>query len=101
MRKLSNIKKIIIHCSDSEFGDVKIIDQWHKARGWRGCGYHYVITNGVLTHGKPYNNDHDGLIQPGRPLRDIGAHCKGHNHDSIGICLKLIRLAMTANRLKR
>ena len=86
-RKLSDIKKIIVHCSDSEFGDVHLIDRWHRARGWRGCGYHWVITNGVIDHGKPYNPDFDGLIQQGRLLTEIGAHCKGHNHDSIGICL--------------
>lgn len=87
MRSLSDIKKIIIHCSDSDFGDVKLIDSWHKERGWKGCGYHFVITNGILTHGKPYNPALDGLVQQGRQLREIGAHCMGHNHDSIGICL--------------
>ena len=86
-RNLSDIKKIIVHCSDSEFGDINLIDQWHLARGWDECGYHYVITNGRLDHGKPYNPEHDGLIQAGRLAGEVGAHCKGHNHDSIGICL--------------
>jgi len=87
MRQIDDIKKIIIHCSDSEFGDVHLIDAWHKARGWRGCGYHYVITNGVAIHGKPYNPELDGIIQQGRQLREVGAHCWGHNRDSVGICL--------------
>ena len=87
LRTLKDIKKIIIHCSDSEFGDVKLIDRWHTQRGWLGCGYHYVITNGIIAHGKPFNEKFDGVIQQGRQLHDIGAHCKGHNHDSIGICL--------------
>ena len=41
------IKKVIIHCSDSDFGTASVIDGWHKERGWDGIGYHYVITNGV------------------------------------------------------
>lgn len=86
-RKLSDISKIIVHCSDSHFGDVKLIDQWHRDNGWKGCGYHYVITNGVTTAGKSFNPDLDGIVQPGRDLKEIGAHCKGHNKDSIGICL--------------
>lgn len=37
-------------------------------------GYHYVITA-------------DGAIQGGRPLNTPGAHTKGHNYSSWGICL--------------
>lgn len=87
MRSIKDIKKVIVHCSDSEFGDVKLIDQWHKARGWKGCGYHYVITNGVIDHGKPYSSKLDGIVQQGRMLTEIGAHCLNHNADSIGVCL--------------
>jgi len=87
MRLLSDIKKIIVHCSGSEFGDVALIDRWHRERGWNGCGYHYIICNGVIAHGNQYDPEHDGMIQQGRNLSVIGAHCKGHNSDSIGICL--------------
>lgn len=86
-RKLSNINKIIIHCSMSEFGNVNLINEWHKDRGWDGCGYHYVITNGRLAAYDDYDINKDGLIQEGRSLSVVGAHCRGHNHDSIGICL--------------
>lgn len=86
-RELSKIKRIIVHCSDSSFGDVGLIDEWHRQRGWNGCGYHFVITNGVLNHGKPYNKELDGLIQRGRGLSQVGAHCKGQNYDSVGVCL--------------
>lgn len=71
------INKIIIHCSDSDVkdhDDISVIDQWHKQRGWNGVGYHYFIQN-------------DGNIQKGRNLDQVGAHCEGHNSDSIGICL--------------
>lgn len=84
---MSDIKRVIIHCSDSPFGDLALIDRWHRARGWKGCGYHYVITNGVVDPGKPYSAALDGRIEIGRLLTEAGAHCKGHNHDSIGICL--------------
>lgn len=42
-------------------------------RGWSDVGYHYVITR-------------DGRIQVGRPLDRAGAHAKGYNQSSIGIC---------------
>ena len=70
------INEIIIHCSATKAGqdfDVNDIDRWHKERGWKGVGYHYVIKL-------------DGTIQEGRPLDQIGAHCIGHNKKSIGIC---------------
>lgn len=66
--------KIIVHCSDSTFGDAATIDKWHKKRGWDGIGYHYVICR-------------DGTIEAGRNVRKKGAHCFGQNSKSIGICL--------------
>ena len=50
------------------------IRRWHKDRGWRDIGYHFVITR-------------DASIQHGRDRDDIGAHALGRNHESIGICL--------------
>ncbi|MBQ0007865.1 MAG: N-acetylmuramoyl-L-alanine amidase [bacterium] len=70
------IEKIIIHCSATPEGaDIKAstIAQWHRKRGFRTIGYHYVI-------------DLDGTIENGRPLEKPGAHCEGVNHCSIGIC---------------
>jgi N-acetylmuramoyl-L-alanine amidase len=86
-REFKDINEIIIHCSDSDFGDVDLIDQWHKERGWDGVGYHYVITNGIIAHGNEYDPKMDGEIQKGRELAVMGAHCRGHNYNSIGICL--------------
>ena len=88
MRK---INKIIIHCTDSEFGNVRIIDNWHKARGWKGIGYHYLIGNAYPEY-ENYKEripavEHDGLILEGRPIEQIGAHTLHHNFDSIGIAL--------------
>ena len=49
------------------------IDRWHRQRGFNKIGYHYVIYR-------------DGSIHPGRPVEEIGAHCRGHNANSIGVC---------------
>lgn len=73
MRK---IDKIIIHCSATPRGrhvGVEDIDRWHRARGFQGVGYHYVV---LL----------DGTVQSGRPVARVGAHCSGHNASSIGVC---------------
>jgi len=84
---MRRIKRIIVHCSDSGFGNAHLIDQWHKERGWRSIGYHYVILNGRPIFGKPYNRHYDGIVEPGRPVEKIGAHVDGKNRDSIGVCL--------------
>lgn len=71
------IHKAIIHCAATpnfKVFDRADIDRWHKERGWSGIGYHYVIRV-------------DGVVELGRPEEKIGAHCKGHNKDSIGICM--------------
>lgn len=100
--------KIVLHCSDSGFGNAALIAKWHclpeqeviqngkvyKGRGWSGIGYHYVILNGWLTPDH-FNAKFDGYIETGRPLDDdpfitkseMGAHVKGFNINSLGICL--------------
>lgn len=73
---MRRITHIVIHCSATVEGKnftAKDIDRWHKRRGWRGIGYHYVM--GL-----------DGTIEEGRPQWKIGAHVKGHNRHTIGIC---------------
>lgn len=67
---------ITIHCSDSPQGrgdDINAIRRWHKERGFKDVGYHYVILE-------------NGTIQQGRTEDTLGAHAKGHNN-TIGICL--------------
>lgn len=73
MRKIT---KIIVHCSATPEGrdyTVEDIDGWHRAKGWDGIGYHYVIYR-------------DGTIHTGRDVAKAGAHCTGQNANSIGIC---------------
>ena len=73
MRKIT---QIILHCSATPEGKdftVQDVDKWHRQRGFRCIGYHFVIYR-------------DGSIHEGRPIEEIGAHCTGHNANSIGIC---------------
>ena len=70
------INEVIIHCSATPEGKeytVADITRWHKQRGWKTIGYHYVVYL-------------DGSIHEGRDVDVIGAHCKGHNSYSIGVC---------------
>ena len=74
MRK---INEIILHCAYTpvtmDIGVSEIRD-WHiNERGWSDVGYHYIIRL-------------DGTIELGRPIEKIGAHTKGRNRNSIGIC---------------
>lgn len=70
------IDTVWIHCSAASRTNVNAaeVDRWHKDRGWSGIGYHYFIKT-------------DGTLEKGRSLGKIGAHVKGHNKRSIGICL--------------
>lgn len=83
---MNDPKYIIVHCSDSKFGNARVIDRWHKEKGWDGIGYHYVLLNGHLEHGE-YVITMEGAIECGRPVENVGAHCTGYNDRSIGICL--------------
>lgn len=91
------ITKIVIHCSATRNGKqlrtvnqtaAQRINDWHSQRGFKrdpilskkfnphlpNIGYHFVI-------------DTDGTVETGRMVGEIGAHVKGHNQHSLGICL--------------
>lgn len=73
MRK---IDLIVVHCASTPEGKdftVSDIDRWHKQRGFRKIGYHWVVYR-------------DGSIHAGRPESEVGAHVKGYNSHSIGVC---------------
>ena len=73
---MRNIDSIIVHCSATKAGQdftVADIDHWHRQRGFNGIGYHYVVRL-------------DGKLEKGRDVSLAGAHCKGWNKRSIGIC---------------
>jgi len=92
-------QRIFLHCSDSEFGSVLQINQWHIERGWAGCGYHQVIQNGFPTKDW-YNKKNiipflEGAVEVGRLIDDdkyfdageIGAGVQGWNTGSFHICM--------------
>ena len=78
MGKRTETNYIVIHCSATRasqnvtFDDIK---RWHTMeRAFLDIGYHWVI-------------ERDGTVKQGRPTDEWGAHAKGHNHESVGICL--------------
>jgi len=68
---------IVVHCAatppSADIGAAEI-DGWHKAKGWRGIGYHYVIRR-------------NGEVEPGRPEGEHGAHEPAVNARSVAVCL--------------
>ena len=74
---MRDINLIVVHCSDSpddRHVDAAEIHRWHLERGFDGIGYHKVIKR-------------DGVVENGRPEYWSGAHAKGHNKNSLGVCL--------------
>lgn len=80
---LNKPKYLIIHhtggtksnpLTDTSHHTFEIIDNYHKSLGWEGFGYHYLI-------------EKDGKLRKGRPDNYHGAHCRGYNTQSLGICL--------------
>ena len=70
-----NIELLVIHCSDTDIDyDAYCIHQLHLSFGWDGIGYHKVILR-------------SGKIENGRPEYWVGAHVKGKNDVSLGVCL--------------
>lgn len=67
------IDMIILHQTDTSTATVESIDRYHRSLGWAGIAYHYVIYR-------------DGSVHKGRLNSEVGAHCKGDNATSIGVC---------------
>ena len=75
---MRNIDSLIVHCSatppEMDIG-VYEIRRWHvEDNGWDDVGYHFVIRR-------------DGAIEDGRRIQYEGAHTRGANANSIGVCL--------------
>ena len=70
------INLIVVHCSatreDRDFTE-QDLDAAHRARGFQGAGYHFYIRK-------------DGRIVNTRAVELPGAHARGHNTASIGVC---------------
>lgn len=70
------IHLIVIHCSATRANRSYTVDDCrrdHRDRGYADIGYHYYIAR-------------DGEVHAGRPLSQMGAHARGFNKYSIGIC---------------
>lgn len=72
---MREITEIIVHSTATPKGmnaTAQDIDRWHRQRGFDCIGYHYVILR-------------NGQIERGRSVELAGAHCKGHNSNTIGV----------------
>lgn len=73
---MAKITHIVIHYA-ATYPDqditAKTVDGWHKARGWKGIGYHWFIRR-------------DGTVEQGRKETEVGAHVANQNTGKIGIC---------------
>lgn len=71
-----SIRFIVIHCSATRLSrpyTAEQLERDHRRRGFRTTGYHfYIRADGSTTHP--------------RLLGEVGAHARGVNHCSIGIC---------------
>ena len=77
MLSAETVRFLVVHCSDTPADEplgARGIHSMHLGFGWDGIGYHAVI-------------DRDGTVERGRPEYWVGAHVKGHNHESLGVCL--------------
>lgn len=85
----SSMRYIVVHCSDSEFGNAELIHDWHihRADPFKKIGYHFVILNGRESSKSQYKESRDGVIEIGRKIDETGSHCLGYNSNSIGICM--------------
>ena len=92
-------ERIVLHCSDSEFGHALMIREWHIQRGFSTVGYHCIILNGFPT-ADWYKNKImvpylDGSVEWGREVdsdewfegHEIGAHVKNFNTGSLSVCM--------------
>ena len=73
---MRTINLFVVHCSATREDctlSPEALDVMHRRRGFNGTGYHYYIRK-------------DGTLYLTRSLERIGAHAKGFNAHSIGIC---------------
>lgn len=74
---MRTINMIVVHCSATRCNRTYTIDQLRHdhvvVNGWHDIGYHYYITRG-------------GKVYACRPVARMGAHARGYNAHSIGIC---------------
>ena len=77
MRRIDHV--VVHHSASPDSWTLERVSSSHKERGFSevagtNCGYHYVI-------------ELDGVVRLGRTIDVVGAHCRGHNSKSIGVCV--------------
>ena len=72
-QKTASWQGVVIHISDSDHMTPEECDEWHRARGWDGCGYSFVVQK-------------DGSIYEARGFSKIGAHTRWQNARLLGFC---------------
>lgn len=75
LSKRNKTNQIVLHHAAARNCSVETIHSWHLGNGWSGIGYHFFVRK-------------DGTIYRGRPIDKVGAHCSGHNSNTIGICFE-------------
>ena len=73
---MRDIDYLVIHCAATKPSmtvDIDRIRSWHLKKGWSDVGYHFYIRQ-------------NGNLEIGRPIEIAGAHVRGFNKNSIGIC---------------
>ncbi|EEG75440.1 N-acetylmuramoyl-L-alanine amidase [[Clostridium] hylemonae] len=75
LSRRSTTTRIILHHAEASSCDASVIHNWHKANGWAGIGYHFVVRK-------------NGLIERGRPEWAVGTHASGSNSNSLGVCFE-------------
>ena len=77
-------QRAILHCADTPdyapghplYNKITREDfhKWHvEENGWSDVGYHQIVYQ-------------DGTLVAGRPMDRMGAHTRGHNRGSLGVC---------------
>ena len=92
-----SIQYIVVHCSATRanipFTEEQLL-KCHLQRGFKCIGYHFYITR-------------DGELHHCRPVSEPGAHVRGFNRHSIGICYgggldeRICRIIKNINDLHR
>ena len=75
LSRRGSTNRIILHHAEASTCTPEDINRWHKANGWSGAGYHFLVRK-------------DGTVYSLRPEWALGAHAAKNNYDSLGICFE-------------
>lgn len=90
---MNQVKEIIVHhtggtienpLADTSHHTFETVNAWHRQDPNIWLGFYSSLGNAIGYH---YFIEKSGKVTQGRTDTDEGAHCRGHNRSSIGICL--------------